>query len=104
MGNNYILDDQGVPVKEPNLTKWAKWFEDDEVRRVAATDLDDDIRVSTVFLGIDHRFGGTGDPILYETMIFGGEHNDYQTRCCTKGEALKQHEEAVALVKGERAD
>jgi len=29
------------------------------------------ITVSTVFLGIDHNWSRSGDPILFETMVFG---------------------------------
>ena len=38
------------------------------------------------------------DPILFETMIFGGEHHEYQERYTTWDEAIKGHKEAVALV------
>ena len=29
----------------------------------------------TVFLGLDHDFLDRGDPILWETMVFGGPHS-----------------------------
>src|ERR1035437_632572 len=32
------------------------------------------VNISTIFLHIDHRFGD-GSPLLFETMIFGGEHD-----------------------------
>lgn len=53
------------------------------------------IRVSTVFLCIDHSFGG-GRPILWETMIFGGRHNGNQWRYSSLEEAQQGHIEAVA--------
>ena len=56
--------------------------------------------VSTVFLGLDHSFGG-GTPILFETMIFGGEYDDYQERYHTLEEAQVGHEKAISLVKME---
>ena len=37
--------------------------------------------------------------MLFETMIFGGKHNDFQDRCSTWDEAIAMHEKAVALVK-----
>ncbi len=40
-------------------------------------------RVSTVFIGLDHRFSGEGPPVLFETMIFGGKLDEFQNRCCT---------------------
>jgi hypothetical protein len=96
---NYILKD-GVPVLEPDLLTWASWFEDRDKRRIALTEIGD-AKVSTVFLGIDHSFGG-GAPVLFETMIFGGEHDEYQERYHTLEEAMIGHERAVSLVKGEK--
>ncbi len=61
--------------------------------------------VSTVFLGIDHAFGGR--PVLFETMVFDcpavtAEIDDYQERSHTYAEAVVEHEKAVQLV--ERAN
>lgn len=47
--------------------------------RRSGTDLPGAVRVSTVFLGLDH-FGRVGEPVLWETMIFGGAHDGYQAR------------------------
>ena len=64
-------------------------------RRVAKTEFDDGF-VSTVFLGLDHRFG-PGEPVLWETMIFGGPHNEYQKRYTSRATAELGHRKAVAL-------
>ena len=48
------------------------------------------ISVSTVFLGIDHRHG-EGEPVLFETMVFGGNYDGYQDRYCTYDEAVLGH-------------
>lgn len=53
------------------------------------------VRVSTVFLGIDHRFGGDGPPVLFETMIFGGPLDQYQRRCTSMAGARLMHSIAV---------
>ena len=98
MGDNYILDAEGKPVLEPDILKWAEWFESND--RKVAKDMIGGVQVSTVFLGMDHSFGG-GTPILYETMIFSGPHDEYQTRASTREEALEQHRAAVARAKGE---
>jgi len=55
--------------------------------------------VSTIFLGIDHNFGG-GKPLVFETMIFGGKHDLYQERYSTYEEAIEGHKRAVLLAKG----
>ena len=96
MNDKYILDKQGNPKVEPDLMKWAKWFETAE--RHIGNDIIGKVEISTVFLGLDHSFG-KGKPLLYETMIFGGKHDGYQERYFTKEEALKGHEKALKLVK-----
>lgn len=93
---HYILNNDRVPV-EVDLLTWATWFAETEGRRVALTRLGK-IRVSTVFLGRDHRFG-PGAPVLFETMIFDtGKWHDYQDRYCTYEQALAGHRRAVYLV------
>ena len=79
-----------------DLLKWAKWFETAD-RKVAA-DVVNGVRISTVFLGLDHAFGGA-KPLLFETMIFGGKHDRYQDLCSTWDEAIAMHAKAVKLVK-----
>lgn len=66
-------------------------------KRVDLTTIDDS-HISTVFLGIDHRFGDDGPPILFETMIFGGKFNDYQERCSTWDQAVEMHKKACQKV------
>lgn len=56
-----------------------------------------DADVSTVFLGLDHG-GGLGGPVLYETMVFGGELDGEQERYRTRAEALAGHAAMVARV------
>jgi hypothetical protein len=66
---NYVLDPWGNPVPEPDPIAFGRWFENINARRVAYTTLPGDIEVSTVFLGMDHDFGLSGQPVLWETMI-----------------------------------
>ena len=96
----YVLDEQGNPRKTVSLSYWSKWFENSD--RHVAKDYIGCAEVSTVFLGIDHSHGD-GEPLLYETMIFGGKHDGYQDRYPTREKALLGHAEAVALVKQEGA-
>jgi hypothetical protein len=67
MSNLYILVGH-EPVEEPDMFTWAYWFQTAD-RHVALTE-QDDVRVSTVFLGLDHGWGGV--PLLFETMVFRG--------------------------------
>lgn len=75
----YKLDSNGSPVPCPNLFEWAEWFE--TAQRQVKHDTFGEIRVSTVFLGIDHNWREDGPPILWETMVFGGPMNEEQHRC-----------------------
>lgn len=94
MNSKYILD-RHEP-KKVDLMTWATWYETAD-RHVDQTTIDN-VNVSTVFLGFDHRFGPEGRPILFETMIFGGKHDQKQWRYCTWDEAVAGHAAAVALV------
>lgn len=70
---------------------------EDPLCRVVSNTMVEEIRISTVFLGLDHNYG-EGPPILFETMIFGGAHDQYQERYCTWEEAEEGHKVAVKLV------
>lgn len=97
----YVLDGK-TPRPVSDVIEWGLWFEDVSKRVVQQTAVGR-ILISTVFLGLDHRFGGRpGDlPILFETMVFGiPVLDDYQERCCSWDEALEQHRFAGALVAG----
>ena len=93
MSDHYILEGK-TPVP-CDLMAWARWLESRKDRHVA-DETRDKVRVSTVFLGLDHQFGD-GPPLLFETMIFGGEHDQYQDRCSTWDEAEAMHAKACAL-------
>lgn len=93
-----------VAVPCSDLNEWADWMQRANTR-VAETEIGC-LRVSTVFLGLDHNHSGTGDPILFETMIFGDDADSYQTRCSTWDEAERMHAaaEVVAASWVARAD
>lgn len=92
----YVIGPDGDPRPESDVVAWARnkaatdWA-------VAKTDVGD-VRVSTVFLGVDHSFGG-GIPILYKTMIFGGCWDQWQWRHPTRAAALAGHDRAVAAIR-----
>lgn len=95
----YVLDGDGNPIPEPDLMKWAEWYENSwPARRVARTEYGDDKSVSTVFLGIDHGFGD--EQLLYETMAFGfGEgEGEITLRYPSRDEALRGHETICRFV------
>lgn len=96
----YKLDKDGQPIPVDHLMDLVKLFEDNDLRRVG-WDVINGNTISTVFLAINHNFG-EGPPILWETMIFGGKHDQYQQRYSSLEEAKKGHAEAIALVKEEQ--
>jgi hypothetical protein len=106
MSDRYVAKPGGVVEVEPDLLRWAGWYEETAAkpfeeggRRVDRTELADGVCVSTVFLSLNHAFG-SGLPVLFETMIFGGPHNDYQETYTTAEEAREGHRRAVELAKG----
>jgi hypothetical protein len=80
---------------EPNLMRWAAWFETAD--RHVRDSFQGDVRVSTVFLGLDHNFGG-GPPHLFETMAFIGHEVVGCERYSTWAEAEEGHARWVAQV------
>lgn len=94
----YILDALGNPRQERDLLAWAMWYERAD-RHVGWDKLSEEVTVSTVFLGIDHGYGRTNEPVLWETMIFGGVHDHYQDRYTSRDAALAGHEHALRLAK-----
>lgn len=96
--SHYILEGKTPRLADP--MEWAKWFGTTD--RHIGNDVIGGVRISTVFLGVDHKWED-GPPLLFETMIFGGPHGEYQTRSSTWDEAEQQHAVAVALVKSTAA-
>lgn len=87
-----ILDKHQV--KCVTFDVWGPWYEDNITKRhVAKSKIGDDVEVSTVFLGLNHGFGGPEK--WFETMIFGGKLDGYQRRYETWDEAVAGHELAV---------
>lgn len=74
--------------------KWAELHADTEYVKVARDEFEiegEEIRVSTAWLGINHNFTGSGPPIIFETMVFGGEHDEWMWRYTTETEAKAGH-------------
>lgn len=84
---------------------WSEAIGDKAIQRVAETKLGR-FWVSTVWLGLDHRFGN-GDPLIFETMAFPCDADGMVTswgdvesdRYSTEDEARAGHEVIVAKLK-----
>lgn len=95
----YILTANNQPVAV-SITEAAQWMEDNPERKAVKQDHIDDKFVSTVFLGLDHSWNNK-EVILWETMIFGGEHDQYQERYSSYEDALEGHQKAINFIKQE---
>lgn len=99
----YLYDEDGRITGASSDPDVIKEFTDafaGENRIVAKTDVGP-LHVSTVFLAIDHNWSPDPDapPILFETMIFGDNEDEYQERYSTWDEAEKGHARAVEHAK-----
>lgn len=92
--NLYILNELGLPEREPHVCKWSQWMSTHPWERfVGVTHIVDsgvDISVSTIFVGVN---------CLWETMIFGGEHDLYQERRDTQADAVLAHARIVQALR-----
>ncbi len=77
------------------------WFAtaDKEKRKVALTKVAEDVEISTVFLCLDHNHASYGEPILFETLVFGGPMNGYMIRYTNWIEAEQGHQAVVDKVR-----
>lgn len=83
--------------KQGELISFAEWcalFDDTSYRVVKKTELGEDRFVSTVWLGLDHGFGG--ELQIFETMDFPGQ--EIQERYATLEEAAAGHDAVVATI------
>ena len=82
------------PVVCRDLVTWARWMKTAD-RHVRLTE-QDEVSVSTVFLGLDHSWNST--PELFETMVFINGNGDDMERYATWDEANAGHDRWVAKV------
>jgi len=93
MSEHYRLE--GKTVVPCDLRTWAKSIEGNHH---VADETIGEARVSTVFLGLDHSFGGPV-PILFETMVFGGALDGEQVRYTNWDDAERGHAEMCDRVR-----
>ena len=84
MSGKYVLiEKKAYPVDD--IIKWGRAMENDS-RRVAQTQVGD-VNISTVFLGLDHGFGGK--VLLFETMAFDPKGDE---KMCERYETWEEAE------------
>jgi hypothetical protein len=70
---------------------------ENDLRKIEVTKVGE-VTISTVHLVIDHSFG-VGPPVIFETMVFGGENDEYMQRYSTEAAALAGHDQIVMSIK-----
>jgi hypothetical protein len=88
LGQHYDRD--GNPI---SFEEWGAKFDSMEykvVDRWGEWDAEGELVVSTVWMGINHRFG-PGPPLIFETMIFGEPYHNECMRYATESEAREGH-------------
>jgi hypothetical protein len=97
----FRLDEKGEPVEENDFLTWGLSFEHTDRTIAVTTAGDGSWEVSTVFLGVNFRHRRRElPPLLFETLIFGGDHDGKGWRYETRQMAEEGHERAVRLCKG----
>jgi hypothetical protein len=91
--NLYVLDGK-TPRRAADILEWGRTFCGPE--KFLARDAVGGVTVSTIFLGIASNI--FGPPLLFETMVFGGQHDRAQNRYETYDEALAGHQWWLAKV------
>lgn len=92
----YILDDDHNPIPT-GYQEYVDYLKSkDGIPIVCKTQILN-VEISTVFLGINHSMLHEA-PVLFETVIFGGDHDQYQQRYHTWAEAEAGHKEACTMV------
>jgi hypothetical protein len=85
---------------------WRIAFDDFESRRIGFDELSvrgERVSVSTVWFGIDvgPSIGTHEVPLIFETMVSGGDHDGWQYSWTTRDEAVEGHAAIVEKVKSE---
>jgi len=92
----YILDDEHHIQRATGVQVWDTWMQNFNNRIVAQTDINDDLRVSTVFIGINLQSDPDKPPVLFETMIHEAHHGFYHaSRYETYEQAQQGHQQIV---------
>jgi len=73
--------------------EWGNKFKESNYQRVLLSEFENDARISTVWLGMDHSFGH-GRLLIFETMVFADNDSEDMDmdRYSTLEEAKKGHQ------------
>lgn len=104
---NYILDENKQPIA-CDVETYFKWHDSlpsenkTGLGYTVARDHVGEAYVSTVFLGVDHRFA-EDKPVLWETMVFEAGEDDQCERYTSELDAIAGHHRIVEQVKARQS-
>jgi hypothetical protein len=81
-----------------SMEEWGRRLDDFEYKIIERTELENGKLVSTVWLGMDHRFLDDGPPLIFETMVFPADGSLDELECerySTEEEARAGHARLV---------
>lgn len=94
----YILAEDGkTPIATQDMVLWGQYMEANGWHIADTRDADKGIRVSTIFLGINHNLWGSGPPVLFETIVEKGGKTEYMRRYTTWDQAERGHKVACGI-------
>jgi hypothetical protein len=98
----YLLDADGSPAHALDNQSWGDWLRTAN-RVVSRTTIDAGTTVLTTFTGVNNSWTPIEKPILWETRIFGGPHDDLGQRDATITDASDSHVRWCRVARGELA-
>jgi hypothetical protein len=102
MGKSYyVLMDDRVSVREVDGLSWAQWFLGAGDHRLVAVGFVAGATISTQFIGVS--FQVQGPPLLWQTIIIGGDRNGYQRSYASLEAARVGHQELIEQLKSAQA-
>lgn len=94
----YGLDDDNNVIEMTDKEAWYELLANYEKRTIGKT-MVGHVEVSTMFLGRDYGYksflSDDGPPLCFETHVFGGKNDGYETRYSTWAEAKENHDSIV---------
>jgi hypothetical protein len=97
--------------KQLTMQEWSELFRNEGYKRVKSDYIPQpvgELWISTVWLGLDHGYGQSAEPLIFETMIFNkaksGMSELYCARYSEEESALEGHAKAVELAKAGEFD
>lgn len=91
----FILENRQVIAS--HRREWEAWFRCNS--STIASTLIAEVEVRTVYLGVDHDFGERVQPLLFETIVLGGELDQSRQRYASWAECLDGHRRWVSAVR-----